>query len=159
MNFNANFYSLVSCLADMGIFSGLLTVAVSNNMSIQQTQTMDTLEQWGVCHPNHDYCYGRHLYYRSKNVGLIPFWIGLDIVKNSTSVTIAFERATLNVHSLVSNVANLSPAVHSVFPGHCNPQSSFFIERQLEPTEFSNLCGNHDPKILSDFINEVLAVL
>jgi len=158
MNFNANFHSVVSCLTDMEIFSGLLTVAVSGNMSIQQTQTRDTLENWGICHQNHDYCYGRHLYYRSQNAVLIPFWIGLDIAKSSTSVTIAFERATLNALSLLGNVINLH-GVHSVLPGYCNSPNCVLIERQLEPTEFSNLCGNHNPQILRDFMDEVLSVL
>jgi hypothetical protein len=61
MNFNANFYSMVSCFSDMEIFSNLLSFAVSGCNTIQQIQTRDTLEKWGVCHQNHDYCYGRHL--------------------------------------------------------------------------------------------------
>jgi len=156
MNFNANFHSVVSCLADMERFSGLLTIAVSGNMSIQKTQTRDTLENWGICHPNHDYCYGRHLYYRTNNTGIIlPFWIGLDIGKTNTFVTITFERATLKALSLVNNVVNLN-AVHSILPSYCTSHNCTLIERQLVQAEFGNLCGNPNPQILTNFIDEVL---
>jgi len=158
MYFNANFHSVVSSLTDMEIFSNLLSVAVSGNKSIQQTQTRDTLEQWGICHKDHDYCYGRHLYYRSPNSGIIPFWIGLDINKSDTFVTITFERATLKALSLDNNVVNLT-GNYSLLPVHCKTQKSFFIERQLVKKEYVNLCKNHNPQIISDFMDEIFNVL
>jgi len=85
---------------------------------------------------------------------IIPFWIGLDINNNNTSVTLTFERVTLNALSPQNTIANFT-GVYSLFPNHCNSQSSFLIERQLIPNEFNNLCNNDDPQILINFLNEI----
>jgi len=154
MNFNANFYNVVSCFTDMDIFSNLLSVAVSGNKNIRQIQTKDTREQWGISNQNHDFCYGRHLYCCSKKNLIIPFWIGLDINKNNTSVTLMFERVTLNTLLPQNNIANFS-GVCSLVPKHCNAQSSSLIERQLVSSKFKDLCDNHNPQILSDFMDEI----
>jgi hypothetical protein len=83
-----------------------------------------------------------------------PFWIGLDITANNISITLTFERLTLNALSPQNSVANFN-GVYSSFPNYCNPQSSFLIERQLLPNEFINLCNNHDSQILINFMNEI----
>jgi len=157
MNFGGNFYNIVSSLLSMETFSNLLTVAVSGIQSIQQVQTKDTREKWGVSNPNHDYGYGRHLYYRNQNV-IVPFWIGLDITNNGTQVTLIFERATLNALSPNNQVNSMSGS-HSVFPAYCNHQSSVLLERQLVPTDFTQLCNSENPQILADFLNEVFGLI
>ena len=59
MNLKAKSYSFVSAIANLNTFSGLLTQAVSGIASIQQTQTSDKPEKWGITSKYHDYCYGR----------------------------------------------------------------------------------------------------
>ena len=154
MNFDSNYYNVVSSLVSMETFSNLLTVAVSGISSIQPAQTKDSMEKWGVSSVNHEYGYGRHLYYRKQNV-IVPFWIGLDITKNITQVTLTFESATLNALSPHNQVSSL-PGTHSVFPAYCNPQKSVLLERQLIQTDFTQLCNSENPQILADFLNEVL---
>jgi len=153
-----SFYGMVSALADMEKFSSVLSQAVSQIAAIQQIQTKDTPEEWGVDHKNHDYCWGRHLHYKTSSNALIPFWVGLDIAKNGTLVAITFDRAMLKSLSPNNTVASLQ-GPNSVLPAHCNPQCSDLIERQLEPQQFSKLCQTSDPQILADFLNEVLGAL
>jgi hypothetical protein len=158
MYFDNNFYNTVSALINMEIFSNLLTSAVSANASIQPVHTKDSLEPWGVSKTNHEYCYGRHLYYNSPNNGNVLFWIGLDITQNDTYVTLTFDRKTLDAFSLTSKVTAL-PTGHSELPSHCKAPKSDLIERRLVNSEFRELCKNNNPKVLKDFLNEVLNVL
>jgi len=157
MNFGGSFYNVVSSLVSMETFSNLLTIAVSGIPSIQQVQTKNSMEKWGICNPNHEYGYGRHLYYIKQNV-TVPFWIGLDISKNVTQVTLTFERATLNALSPNNQVSSL-PGIHSEFPNYSKHQSTVFLERRLVQTEFTQLCNSENPQILADFLNEVLGAI
>jgi hypothetical protein len=157
MNFGNDFYSVVSSLISMETFSNLLTIAVSGIPAIQPAQTKDSMEKWGVSDDYHEYGYGRHLYYRKQNV-IIPFWVGLNITRDYTQVTIVFERATLNALLPQNKISSLS-GKHSEFPKYCNPQRSSLLERQLVQTEFTQLCNSEDPQILADFLNEVLGTL
>jgi hypothetical protein len=140
----------------MDIFSSLLTTAMLSANNIQQIKTNDTREKWGVASTQHDYCSGRHLNVLA-NGNSVPFWIGLDIAKNDTFVTITFDRKKLNDISPNNKVASLAPAVFSVL--NSNPQRSTLIERQLVNAEYTKLCNTNNPKILIDFMDEVLGAV
>jgi hypothetical protein len=130
---------------------------VANNNSILPIQIKDNFEKWGVASIQHDYCYGRHLYYKLPSGNSIPFWIGLDITSNGTFVNLTFENVILNAVSPQNTVSNLNPAIYST--SNSNQQRSFLIERRLEQTYFSQLCSTEDPKIIENFMKEVLGAV
>jgi hypothetical protein len=155
MNFNNGFYQTISAMFDLEKFSCVLTQALATIPQIQPVQTKDALGKWGVYSTKHEYCYGRHLYYKSATRGIIPFWLGLDITKNDTHIVITFEQNLINALDLKQHFAKLQ-AVHAQIQHHGN---ATYIEARLVPQDYTAFCSSENPQYLTDFINEVLSAL
>jgi len=156
MSFYEDFYNEVSCSVRKDIFSNLLSEAVSKNVSIRKIQTKDTPEQWGVSDLVHRYCYGRHLFYCTKNNVPVPFWIGLDIRENNTFISLTFENKLFNTLFKNFNLVNFNSNYSSL---QKNANQNSLIEIQLIQKNFKDICDNNDSQILSDFMNDIFSKL
>jgi len=157
MNFKNSFRSLVSDGENLKEFSKLLTQAVSNVASIRPIQTQDTLEPWGTATTTHDYCYGRHLYYKTQWKYFLPFWIGLNDDKNGNIfVAVTFDKFLVTKLGIKSNIENLqTPRKYSEPP----TSGQDWLEIRMKSGTSNDLFKNHDATIFSNFLNEVLGVL
>jgi len=156
MSFYEDFYNEVSCSIRKDLFSFLLSEAVSKNQSIRKIQTKDTPEQWGISGSIHRYCYGRHLFYCTKNNLTVPFWIGLDIRKNDTFISLIFDNKLFNALFTNFNLSNFN-SNYSLLQKNTNKSSS--IEIHLIQKNFKDICDSNDSQILSDFMNDILSKL
>jgi hypothetical protein len=129
--------------------------------NIVAIQSCDTLELWGVANKPHIAAYGRHLLYKSKTFGFIPFWTGLALDQGgSVEIAVTFNKNLMDKLGKTQAFQGFAWK-HAVIPTHCNLQSpsTVFVEICLESKERQNFWQTSNTQILEDFLNEVLGIL